>query len=83
MPVPNVVPRILGWSALIAGIGLLAASTYVGWVLKDGLGPDAVTTQGWPAISNFLVGAWPFLAAGVALSAAGGTLLVRTVTDIQ
>lgn len=32
------------------------------WLLKDGLGPDAIESHGWVALKRFLVGAgWPLL----------------------
>ena len=69
------VKKTFGWIVLVAGLLWTAAATYLGWLLRDGLGQDMVETTGFAAIKAFLSGWWYFPALGLAAAGLGVFLL--------
>lgn len=72
-----VIQKIVGWMMLVAGLLWTAGTTYLGWLLRDGLGPDMIETTGFAAIKAFLSGWWYFLALGLAAAGLGVFLLAN------
>jgi hypothetical protein len=55
-PVKSIVPTLLrAFSVVIVIFGSL-----VSWLLKDGLGPDSVSSVGFVSFMRYLQGLWPF-----------------------
>src|SRR3954447_7696807 len=55
------------WALVISSSAALSVSAHVSWSLRDGLGPDAITTTGVRAFQHFMSGfgfpllAWTFV----------------------
>ncbi len=67
--------KLLGLLLLGGGTVMFLVGVLVCWVLRDGLGPDGVTSHGIEAVARFARGFWEFLLVSVALWAAGAFLL--------
>jgi hypothetical protein len=61
-----------GFCALLAGavVGLLGLA----WIVRDGLGPDAVVSSGLEAVRRFAADTWPAAVGATALGALAATL---------
>jgi len=46
-------------------IAFLSSSSFMAWILRDGLGPDAIASNGLQAFHRYLEGEWPLLVIGV------------------
>ena len=64
---------LLGAASLCCVVVALVASAAWSWLLRDGLGPDAVTSTGWKAWARFWQSFWPAL---VLTSLIGGAITV-------
>jgi hypothetical protein len=69
------IQKIVGWTMLVAGLLWTVGTTYLGWLLRDGLGPDMIETTGFAAIEAFLSGWWYFPALGLVAAGLGVFLL--------
>lgn len=54
-------PLFLSLCCWLLAITSLCMLALFGWLLRDGLGPDAVESHGWLALTRVLAGVWPLL----------------------
>ena len=66
-----------GYFLLVLFLLFLAYSAMTCWVFRDGLGPDAITTNGYEAFSRFLEEFWISIPISAALALVGFWLLPR------
>ncbi|MBB4128776.1 hypothetical protein GGR77_004107 [Xanthomonas translucens] len=68
--------NVLGWSLITLAIGLVLIAAYWCWILRDGLGPDAMMSTGYAAVVAAATGGWHLLVPGMIVGG-GGILCLR------
>ncbi len=59
MPQINGWRKVIGFLILLFSFALLFLIIVMCWILRDGLGPDSVTSHGMEALQRFILGCWP------------------------
>lgn len=72
------VMRFVAAMLFLAAFLILVAGGWLQWMLRDGLGPDAITSNGQVAFSRFIEGFWPLLIIAMVLSCAGWFLFKKS-----
>ena len=67
----------LGWSLIVLATALGLLATYWCWILRDGLGPDAVESTGYAAVVAAATGGWHLLVPGLVVGCGGILCLCR------
>ena len=72
------VMRLAAAMSFLAAFLILIGGGCLQWALRDGLGPDAVTSNGQIAFSRFIEGFWPLPIMAIVLSCVGWFLFRKS-----
>ena len=74
----SAVQFIVGWVMMALAACLAALAGFWAWLLRDGLGPDSVSTSGLAAIARTVSDGWHLFLPAIAVAAAGAILIHRS-----
>ena len=76
------IQAIVGWSMMAAAVCLAGFAAFWAWLLRDGLGPDSISSSGLAAVHHAVLGGWHlFLPA--ALVAIVGLMFIRRARRVR